>query len=160
MIVENLLRLLSELIMQEDIKIINKITMIVKIKTFSGETLYLPEEDYLEEVMYSDLEEREFAKTKYGKAVADEFFQKIGTRQSKRKAREVSRAKMNQILGNVTKEGKQIAPKKRYEEVLDSVIKNDAKPHYGPETLGSGQRWRTDGDAEIWANRVWARRKR
>ena len=27
--------------------------MIVKIKTFSGETLYLPEEDYLEEVMYS-----------------------------------------------------------------------------------------------------------
>jgi hypothetical protein len=146
--------------MQEDIKIRNKITMIVKIKTFSGETLYLPEEDYLEEVMYSDLEEREFAKTKYGKAVADEFFQKIGTRQSKRKAREVSRAKMNQILGNVTKEGKQIAPKKRYEEVLDSVIKNDAKPHYGPETLGSGQRWRTDGDAEIWANRVWARRKR
>ena len=34
--------------------------MIVKIKTFSGETLYLPEEDYLEELMYSDLEEREF----------------------------------------------------------------------------------------------------
>lgn len=28
--------------------------MIVKVKTFSGETLYLPEEDYLEEVMYSD----------------------------------------------------------------------------------------------------------
>ena len=35
--------------------------MIIKIKTFSGETLYLPEEDYLDEVMYSDLEEREFA---------------------------------------------------------------------------------------------------
>ena len=27
--------------------------MIVKIKTFSGETLYLPEEDYLDELMYS-----------------------------------------------------------------------------------------------------------
>ena len=36
--------------------------MIVKIKTFSGETLYIPEEDYLDEVMYSDLEEREFGK--------------------------------------------------------------------------------------------------
>ena len=36
--------------------------MIIKIKTFRGETLYLPEEDYLEEIMYSDLEEREFAK--------------------------------------------------------------------------------------------------
>lgn len=36
--------------------------MIIKIKTFSGETLYLPEEDYLNEVMYSDLEEREFGK--------------------------------------------------------------------------------------------------
>lgn len=36
--------------------------MIVKIKTFSGETLYIPEEDYLNEVMYSDLEEREFGK--------------------------------------------------------------------------------------------------
>ena len=35
--------------------------MIVKIKTFSGENLYIPEEDYLDEVMYSDLEEREFA---------------------------------------------------------------------------------------------------
>lgn len=35
--------------------------MIVKIKTFSGETLYIPEEDYLKEVMYSEnLEEREF----------------------------------------------------------------------------------------------------
>ena len=34
--------------------------MIVKIKTFSGETLFIPEEDYLNEVMYSDLEEREF----------------------------------------------------------------------------------------------------
>lgn len=39
--------------------------MIVKIKTFSGETLYLPEEDYLDEVMYSDLEEREFARKDY-----------------------------------------------------------------------------------------------
>jgi len=28
--------------------------MIVKIKTFSGETLYIPEEDYLNEVMYSE----------------------------------------------------------------------------------------------------------
>ena len=28
--------------------------MIVRIKTFSGETLYLPEEDYLEELMYSN----------------------------------------------------------------------------------------------------------
>lgn len=37
--------------------------MLIKIKTFSGETLYIPEEDYLNEVMYSDLEEREFAKT-------------------------------------------------------------------------------------------------
>jgi len=36
--------------------------MLIKIKTFSGETLYIPEEDYLDEVMYSDLEEREFAK--------------------------------------------------------------------------------------------------
>ena len=36
--------------------------MIIKIKTFSGETLYIPEEDYLDEVMYSDLEEREFTK--------------------------------------------------------------------------------------------------
>jgi len=27
--------------------------MIVKVKTFSGETLYIPEEDYLDEVMYS-----------------------------------------------------------------------------------------------------------
>ena len=27
--------------------------MIIKIKTFSGETLYIPEEDYLDEVMYS-----------------------------------------------------------------------------------------------------------
>ena len=36
--------------------------MIIKIKTFSGETLYIPEEDYLNEVMYSDLEEREFGK--------------------------------------------------------------------------------------------------
>ena len=36
--------------------------MIIKIKTFSGETLYLPEEDYLNEVMYSDFEEREFSK--------------------------------------------------------------------------------------------------
>ena len=36
--------------------------MLIKIKTFSGETIYLPEEDYLDEVMYSDLEEREFAK--------------------------------------------------------------------------------------------------
>ncbi len=36
--------------------------MIVKIKTFSGETFYLPEEDYLNELMYSDLEEREFNK--------------------------------------------------------------------------------------------------
>lgn len=34
--------------------------MIIKIKTFSGETLYIPEEDYLDEVMYSNLEEREF----------------------------------------------------------------------------------------------------
>jgi hypothetical protein len=28
--------------------------MIVKIKTFSGETLYIPEEDYLQELMFSD----------------------------------------------------------------------------------------------------------
>ena len=46
--------------------------MIVKIKTFSGETLYLPEEDYLDEVMYSDLEEREF-----GKAPAPEGFKNL-----------------------------------------------------------------------------------
>lgn len=36
--------------------------MIIKIKTFSGETLYLPEEDYLEEVMYSDKEEEKKSK--------------------------------------------------------------------------------------------------
>ena len=34
--------------------------MIIKIKTFSGENLYLSEEDYLNEVMYSELEERNF----------------------------------------------------------------------------------------------------
>ena len=40
--------------------------MIIKIKTFSGETLYLPEEDYLNEVMYSEnLEERGFARRDY-----------------------------------------------------------------------------------------------
>lgn len=40
--------------------------MIIKIKTFSGENLYLSEEDYLNEVMYSEnLEEREFAKEDY-----------------------------------------------------------------------------------------------
>lgn len=40
--------------------------MIVKIKTFSGETLYLPEEDYLNEIVYSEnLEEREFTKEDY-----------------------------------------------------------------------------------------------
>ena len=36
--------------------------MIVKIKTFSGETLYLPEEDYLDELMYSDKEEEKKSK--------------------------------------------------------------------------------------------------
>lgn len=45
--------------------------MIVKIKTFSGETLYLPEEDYLNEVMYSDLEEREFASRRAMKKVGN-----------------------------------------------------------------------------------------
>ena len=39
--------------------------MIVKIKTFSGETLYIPEEDYLNEVMYSSAARR--ALTKPGK---------------------------------------------------------------------------------------------
>lgn len=39
--------------------------MIIKIKTFSGETLYLPEEDYLDEVMYSNAARR--ALTKPGK---------------------------------------------------------------------------------------------
>lgn len=33
--------------------------MIVKIKTFSGETLYLQEKDYLQELMYSDEEQQE-----------------------------------------------------------------------------------------------------
>ena len=32
--------------------------MIVKIKTFSGETLYIPEEDYLDEVMYSNAQNK------------------------------------------------------------------------------------------------------
>lgn len=36
--------------------------MIVKIKTFSGETLYLPEEDYLEELMYSEPSNEELVK--------------------------------------------------------------------------------------------------
>lgn len=36
--------------------------MIIKIKTFSGENLYIPEENYLDEVMYSDFEERGFAR--------------------------------------------------------------------------------------------------
>ena len=75
MTVENLPKLLSELIMQEDIKIINKITMIVKIKTFSGETLYLPEEDYLEEVMYSDLEERKFASVRKTKQLYKKYLE-------------------------------------------------------------------------------------
>ena len=35
--------------------------MIVKIKTFSGENLYLSEEDYLDEVMYSDMSKAEKA---------------------------------------------------------------------------------------------------
>ena len=38
--------------------------MIVKIKTFSGETLYLPEEDYLEEVMYSNGDSEELVEQK------------------------------------------------------------------------------------------------
>lgn len=42
--------------------------MLIKIKTFSGETLYLPEEDYLEEVMYSNAARR--AITKPGKTAA------------------------------------------------------------------------------------------
>lgn len=36
--------------------------MIVKVKTFSGETLYLPEEDYLEELMYSEPSNEELVK--------------------------------------------------------------------------------------------------
>lgn len=36
--------------------------MIVKIKTFSGETLYLPEEDYINEVMYSEPSNEELVK--------------------------------------------------------------------------------------------------
>ena len=42
--------------------------MIIKIKTFSGETLYIPEEDYLDEVMYSSAARR--AITKPGKTAA------------------------------------------------------------------------------------------
>ena len=42
--------------------------MLIKIKTFSGETLYLPEEDYLNEVMYSNAARR--ALTKPGKTAA------------------------------------------------------------------------------------------
>lgn len=38
--------------------------MIVKIKTFSGETLYLPEEDYLDEVMYSSGDSEELVEQK------------------------------------------------------------------------------------------------
>lgn len=36
--------------------------MLIKIKTFSGETLYIPEEDYLEEVMYSEPSNEELVK--------------------------------------------------------------------------------------------------
>jgi len=42
--------------------------MIIKLKTFSGETLYIPEEDYLNEVMYSNAARR--AITKPGKTAA------------------------------------------------------------------------------------------
>ena len=50
--------------------------MIVKVKTFSGETLYIPEEDYLEELTYSDsLEEREFTKIRKTKQLYKKYLE-------------------------------------------------------------------------------------
>ena len=52
--------------------------MIIKIKTFSGETLYIPEEDYLNEVMYSDLEERDYSKPLLREKQVKEAAEKVG----------------------------------------------------------------------------------
>ena len=69
--------------------------MIVKIKTFSGETLYIPEEDYLDEVMYSNfLEEREFARRDYARL----------TKKNARELRE-ARTRAANYIKNLRKEG-------------------------------------------------------
>lgn len=67
--------------------------MIIKIKTFSGESLYIPEEDYLDEVMYSEnLEEREFGK--YGQEAAKNFFTKVRGRAATKKLQDKGRARV------------------------------------------------------------------
>lgn len=65
--------------------------MIVKIKTFSGETLYIPEEDYLDEVMFSDRDKRkrnlrkrrnQVAKTRKRIAKAEEEERKLAQKRA------------------------------------------------------------------------------